>query len=167
MKSPSSIRRTQDVRLLAFLACSAAMLGAGCYHGPKSGYGFQLPDGDPFRGRAAFIELKCTNCHAVDGVQLPAPTVAPENVVMLGGEVERVKTYGQLVTAIIHPTPPALPAGTSLPPTATLTRPKMVPVNDRMSVEQLVDLVVFLQPHYKQIEVHPSYTDPRGFPASF
>ena len=168
MNSRPTSRRTRNLRLFAFFsACLAAILGAGCYHGPKSGFGFQLPEGDPFRGRLAFIDLKCTNCHSVDGVQLPTPTVLPADVVVLGGEVERVKTYGQLVTAIIHPNPPALPAGTVLPPSSTVTKPQMRAVNDRMTVEQLVDLVVFLQPHYKEIQARPSFTDPRGYPTSF
>ena len=65
--------------------------------------GFSLPPGDPIAGRVAFIELKCSNCHSVFG---DAEFVrAPEYdglIVPLGGEVRVVKSYGELVTAIIH-----------------------------------------------------------------
>src|ERR1019366_9783230 len=92
----------KKMSLIALAAGWAVLGGSGCTPSPKSGYGFQLPDGDPIRGRVAFVELKCASCHRVDGVQLPAPTVKPEYVVTLGGEVTQVRTYGRLVTSIIH-----------------------------------------------------------------
>ena len=65
--------------------------------------GFVLPSGDNEKGKQAFIELKCHQCHTVAGELLPE-NVEPSMVKLhLGGEVYRVKTYGQLVTSVIHP----------------------------------------------------------------
>ena len=86
-----------SVALLILLtaACSAR----------KSGAGFRLPDGDVQRGKAAFMELKCSTCHTVAGTEIPVPNkdYAYVRVVVLGGEVRQVKTYGALVTSIINP----------------------------------------------------------------
>jgi hypothetical protein len=100
-----------------------------------------LPPGDSERGRAAFIALKCHECHTVEGVtDLPAPTTTTP--IHLGGEVDRLRSYDRLVTAIIHPDikrevqPPA--GATAMPV-----------VNDKMTVTQMVDLTTFLLPRYR------------------
>jgi hypothetical protein len=78
-------------------------------------------------------------------------------MVTLGGEVTRVKTYGELVTSIInpshrlargYPTEEVSAAGESLMALAYL--------NDVMTVQQLIDLVAFLQARY---EVRPPAYD--------
>lgn len=136
------------------LPCVLLSLGwlAGCDSGPKSGRGLVLPAGSAERGRAAFVELKCCQCHRVDGVEnLPAPVVAAEKIVVLGGKVTRLRTYGELVTSIIHP-PPG-PAEIRGEPVGKEARNlAMKPVNDTMTVTQLVDLVTFLHPRYTRLE---------------
>lgn len=131
-------------RLAAF---SLLALLAGCDVGPKSGKGFRLPDGDPLKGRAAFVALKCTTCHKVAGLDLPAPKEGIE-VVTLGGEVRTVQTYGQLVTSVINPSHSLVKRH---PPEAVSEngKSKMPVFNDTMTVSQLVDLVAFLQAQYK------------------
>jgi len=86
---------------LLMTAC-LLMLVAGC-SGPKSARGFSLPDGDPTRGQATFVELHCHACHTVSGVDSPELEPKPERPIALGGEVARLKTYGELVTSIINP----------------------------------------------------------------
>ena len=121
--------------LLTFGLLATGLL-AGCDSGPKSGKGFVFPVGDAARGRAAFVELKCCNCHTVAGVDgLPAPTVAPEKVLALGGDVVRLRTYGNLVTSVIHP---------SYELSDKYTGPR--------GPEQMLDLVTFLHPRYKRLE---------------
>lgn len=135
--------KTETLGLAAMLTLA---LLAGCDSGPKSGRGFVFPEGDSGRGRKAFTDLKCYACHRVDGVaDLPAPTVAPEKVVLLGGEVVAVRTYGELVTAVIHPDKAVTAGG----PATQGTR--MPPVNDTMTVTQMLDIVTFLHPRYKQL----------------
>ena len=137
-----------SMRLLVVpMATLLAVVLVGCA-GQKSGAGFRLPDGDAAAGKMAFQELKCHQCHRVQGVDLPAPTVKPPVPVVLGGEIPHVKTDGDLVTSIINPShrisaafkPEDVrqPDGTSRMPDLTTT----------MTVRQLVDVVAFLQTHY-------------------
>ena len=87
--------------VLMFLA--AVSLGgiAGCNPQAK---GFALPPGDAEAGRSAFIEIGCNACHSVVGqVELAIDASAGNPHVVLGGEVTRIKTYGDLVTSIINP----------------------------------------------------------------
>jgi L-cysteine S-thiosulfotransferase len=124
-------------------------LFAGACDNLQSGRRLRLPKGSAENGKTAFVALKCTECHTVVGVELPKPTVASEFVVELGGNVPRLRTVGDLLTSIIHPTQgvsfrmkrPAVGAPTSGMPT----------MNDMMTVAQLVDLVRFLQPRYSEM----------------
>ena len=104
---------------------------------PESGRRLRLPKGSPEAGQAAFIALKCTECHSVAGVALQKPTIAPNLVVELGGNVPRLRMVGDLVTSIIHPTQsvsfkmkrPAVGRPVSSMPT----------INDVMTVAQMVE----------------------------
>jgi len=132
-------------RILMLLALTAALVG--CDMGPQSAVGFRLPDGDAAAGQTAFLELDCTACHTVAGVSLP-PTTAPGPVsVELGGTVTRIQTYGNLVTSIINPShkfSPRFPAEDI----AVDGVSKMRIYNEVITVQQVVDIVAFLQPHY-------------------
>jgi len=132
----------------AFLPCLVlAGLLAGC-SGQKSLRSFRMPEGDAARGQTAFVSLRCHNCHTVSGIDLPAPTAAPADQLMLGGEVARLRTYGDLLTAIIHPK-----AGISEkiagPERKKMKESPMPGVNDVMTVQEMIDLVTFLQPRYR------------------
>ncbi|HVT73326.1 MAG TPA: hypothetical protein VHD61_09325 [Lacunisphaera sp.] len=132
---------------LFWLALPSLALLAACNPGPKSGRGFVLPEGDAVRGEKAFAELKCCECHRVDGVaSLPVPA-DPAHTVLLGGQVSHVRTYGELVTAVIHPSY----ARTVLVPKIDGKELAMPNVNDTMTVAQLRDIVTFLQPHYRPL----------------
>ena len=122
---------------------------AACDPGPTSSRGFRLPDGDVEAGKAAFVALRCNACHTVEGTQLPPPETTGPVEVHLGGKVHRVRTYGELVTAIIHPSfdlARGYPAeeisrdGTSIMPD----------FDSAMTVRQMVDLVAFLQSTYSE-----------------
>jgi mono/diheme cytochrome c family protein len=136
------------VKRTAFLTCLlVAGLVAGC-SGQKSVRRFHLPDGDASRGQTAFVSLRCHTCHTVSGIDLPAPTAAPADQLMLGGEVARLRTYGDVLTAIIHPK-----AGISdkipSPERKKMKESPMPGVNDVMTVQEMIDLVAFLQPRYR------------------
>ncbi|HLT91150.1 MAG TPA: hypothetical protein VKZ85_09420 [Woeseiaceae bacterium] len=122
---------------------------AGCYGEPESGMGFRLPDGDAERGREAFVELQCHSCHVVRDMELPAPDTI-EMEVVLGREVGRVQTYGELVTSIINPSHRLAPHYTH--PEVTVdgeSRMTTAYLNEVITVQQLIDLVAFLQPLYR------------------
>ena len=67
--------------------------------------------------------------------------------VELGGKVTRVKTYGQLVTAIINPSHKLAP-GYPLDEVSAEGESIMPGDNGFMTVQELIDIVMFLQPHY-------------------
>ena len=127
----------------------------GCDRAKRMSRGFVFPVGVEARGRQAFVELECYNCHRVDGVpDLPGPAVPSERVVILGGKVAKVRNYGDLVTAIIHP---KYELSDKLVNRAAYPESPMHVVNDRMTVAQMLDIVTFLQPHYHELE--PVYPD--------
>ena len=89
--------QTVRVLLVATLLCFL-----GCSPSPKSSKGFTLPDGDVVAGKAAYVSLQCNACHRISGVD-QVVAEAGKTPIALGGEVARIKTYGELVTAIINP----------------------------------------------------------------
>lgn len=131
-----------------------------CDQGRQSGKGLVLPKGNVENGRLAFLELECHKCHTVAEVDLPAHSLeTPIIQFQLGGEVSRVKTYGQLVTAITNPkhivSPKYLLEIRKLAKEENTDSP-MPSFNDVMTVTQLIDLVTFLDAQYKRFM--PYYT---------
>jgi sulfur-oxidizing protein SoxX len=130
----------------ALLPLMAAL--AAC--SPESPLGFRLPDGDPVAGRQAFLDLGCNACHEVAG----EPIEYLEGIVRveLGGETTHVRTYGELVTSIINPSHKIAPrdraGGAILDGESIMT---YVYLNQIMTVQELVDLVAFLQPTYEVV----------------
>jgi len=112
--------------------------------------GFRLPDGDAEAGREAFLYMQCHQCHSIKGEQLPGIPGQEPPYVELGGMVTQVKTYGQLVTAIINPSH-KLASGYAKEVVSDDGVSKMYVYNDHMTVKELTDIVTFLQPYYKVI----------------
>jgi mono/diheme cytochrome c family protein len=120
---------------------------SGCSGGVQSGRGFRLPDGDVDQGRQAFLDLKCNSCHEVAGEALPPPSSFN---LRLGGETIHVRTYGELVTSVINPSHVVKDQYRE-----ALTEAQLSPMpefNHVMTVEQMIDLVAFLQPQYHLVE---------------
>ena len=135
---------------------------AGCNREPKSGEGFVFPEGNAENGKKAFVDLKCYKCHRIAGESgMPAPTVSPGKVMILGGKMPRRRTYGDLVTSIIHPSY-ELSENFVRPETGMRTDSPMKSFNETMTVAQLLDIVTFLQPHFQELEpsVSQSYHKP-------
>ena len=148
------------MRVVIALLASIVLL-QGCEQEPVNSPAlFRLPTGDPVAGRKAFVDLRCYICHEVQGIEQKFEGT-PAAHVELGGKVTRVKSYAELVTAIINPThkvAPDQPPKGSTPGDASLM--SIAGLNDVMTVTQLVDLVAFLQPQYK-VEI-PKY-DPYAY----
>ena len=123
---------------------------SGCTRTPESAAGFRLPDGDQIAGRQQFIDLQCHQCHSIPGETFPEILNVDPPDVVLGGDVTRVKTYGELVAAIINPSH-KLAKGYADEEVSEGGVSRMRVYNDVMTVKQLTDLVVFLQPHYKVV----------------
>lgn len=119
---------------------------SGCDRDRMSEKGFRLPDGDAMAGREAFLYMQCNQCHTISGEQLPMiPGAGP--YVQLGGTVTRVKTYGELITAIINPSH-KLADGYAEALVAEDGESNMYVYNRFMTVQELTDIVMFLQPYY-------------------
>lgn len=129
----------------------------------SSDRGFRMPTGDAVAGEEAFASLQCAQCHTVQGVDRFSEVAVADGLdVNLGGQVRIVKSYGELVTAIIHPNESIrpdvlrrydLPNGNTLMPDYT----------EKMTTRQLVDLVTFLGEHYEVVmPEYPSNYYPYG-----
>lgn len=116
--------------------------------------GFALPEGNIENGKINFVGLSCNQCHSV--ADLGWEGIKGQDVHLhLGGEVTKVKTYGELVTAIINPSHRIasnfrrqMAAGDTLSP--------MPNYNEVMTVQELVDLVTFLEKQYN-VTPPPTY----------
>ena len=142
-----------------WISLLAAVGLTACNEGPKTGKGFRLPDGDPEKGKAAFVNLQCHTCHPVVGVDLPTPPSKGQVNIFLGGEVTQLRSYGDLVTSVINPSHGLSPGfdkkkleGSKLSP--------MPDFNQVMTVAQMIDLVAFLHPRYKKLDPAPYYPMP-------
>ncbi len=133
------------------------LLFTGCTNGPRSGYGFALPDGDAAVGEEVFVRLRCNDCHAVQGRPALREGIEPLMTVSLGGKTTKIKTYGELVTSIINPSH-RISQRSLLEPTEEDGRSKMRNYNDVTTISELIDLVAFLQAQYPYV-VGPSYGD--------
>ena len=134
------------MRSIGWILLGCAIV-CGCELGPRSGRGLRLPDGEPDRGRAAFLELGCWSCHDVAGVSLAVERERADPIVVLGGEVTRIETHGELITSIVHPSR-ELAEGYPVAAISEEGRSRMRALNERMTVAQLIDLTAFLQRSY-------------------
>ena len=128
------------------LVALSLLFASGC---EPQARGFALPPGDESLGLEAFRELQCNQCHSIPGViKKRYDSLYPEVEVVLGGPVQRIKTYGQLVTAIIHPGKAVTRA---VPESGMVDKDtSIMPVyNGAMTVEQLVNIATFLQETYE------------------
>lgn len=138
---------------IALLLCLTAL--AACT--PKSPFGFRLPDGDVVAGRQAFVELGCNACHEVAGV--PIEYLQGIAHVQLGGKTTHLRTYGELVTSIINPSHKIAPRHREAGAVPVLEGESVMTylyLNQVMTVQQLVDLVAFLQPTYEVVQPPPA-----------
>ena len=156
-RKADEMRRLQRVIVASLLALSIS--GVGCMPAPSSGKGFTLPAGDSAKGKEVFVAQSCHHCHNVVGVDRPAEDEREMDVV-IGGEVNRISTYGELVTSIINPSH-KLAAGYMKEDVSEEGESKMRNYNDVLTVTELIDLVAFLQSKYSirapEITDYPMY----------
>ena len=143
--------------LLAVILVSLVVL-VGCDRDTMmSEKGFRLPDGDAQAGREAFLYMQCHQCHTIRGEELPEISGMEPPYVELGGKVTKVKTYGELVTSIINPSH-KLAKGYAAEVVSEDGESNMYIYNSHMTVQELVDIVMFLQPYYDVVVPDYRYT---------
>jgi mono/diheme cytochrome c family protein len=121
----------------------AAMLtiAAGCNSDRQASARLRLAGGDAARGKAAFAALGCPECHAVAGLD-PPRSAALSSAPALGGTVNYRPSAGRLASSIVY----------------KAAESRMPHYADRMTVQQLTDIVVFLQAQYTERLVVPPLT---------
>jgi sulfur-oxidizing protein SoxX len=129
-------------------------LVSGCN---KESKGFALPAGDLEAGKATFEALNCNACHSIADIQWKGQD--EELRLPLGGETTRIKTYGELVTSVINPSHKISDTGNEAL-VDSAGNSKMKVYNDVITVQELVDLVTFLQSEYKIIVPEQQYYYP-------
>ena len=136
--------------VMALILASLVALGACDRDAMMSSKGFRLPDGDAVVGREAFLYMQCHQCHTIDGEELPLIPGQEMPYVELGGKVTKVKTYGELITAIINPSH-ELARGYAEEVVSQDGESNMYIYNTHMTVQELIDIVMFLQPEYEVV----------------
>lgn len=135
------------MRYTVMIAGSATIL-SGCDQGPKSGYGFTLPEGDVAAGEIAFKRFQCSDCHAIAERADLRAEINPVMTVPLGGGTTRIQTYGQLVTSVINPSH-RISQKFSSESVEEGGVSHMRTYNDIMTVSEMTDIVTFLQEQYE------------------
>jgi len=134
----------------------AVAMFSGCERDYMSERGFSLPEGNAIAGKETFLYMQCNECHTIKGMDLPKVPLSDPPFVELGGEVSKVKTYGDLVTSIINPSH-KIAKGYPVEEVSNDGESKMYNYNGFMTVQELVDIVMFLQPHYEVVIPHSAY----------
>lgn len=129
--------------LLMFILLCGGMLSSSCNEQAR---GFSLPGGDIEEGKATFGRLACNSCHSISDIEWKGGNDSSE--IPLGGEVSIQKTYGELVTSVINPSH-KIARDYKKQGVTEEGLSKMKNYNEVMTVQELVDLVTFLQSEYK------------------
>ena len=144
--SSKSILDTRWYYLVMFILVCGGLLMSSCNEHSR---GFALPEGDIEKGKMAYKRLACNTCHSISGIAWKAGNDSLLNI-SLGGEVplSSKKSYGELVTSVINPSHKIARGYESI---ATIEEgiSRMDNYNYVMTVQELIDLVAFLQSEYK------------------
>ena len=152
-----SIKHLRHIAPGNLLAALLLLLLSACSDDSKPVKGFVLPDGDIARGKQVFIDYNCHACHTIPGIEFPPVDFDVPFVLEIGGEVYRVKNYGELMTAIVNPDHIISGEYRALMESAD-REPVLSPMPDygeEMTVAELIDLVAFLHAQYTKLQ--PDY----------
>ncbi|MDC1379154.1 hypothetical protein N8273_00790 [Algibacter sp.] len=137
--------------LMVFVLLCGSLLISSCNSQAR---GFALPEGDIEKGKVTYKRLACIECHSIPNIEWKG---GKDNLkIHLGGEVTSLKTYGDLVTSVINPSHKVA----SFYNQKTSTEgglSNMKNYNEIMTVQELIDLVTFLQSEYQVISPPTHY----------
>lgn len=136
--------------LIMFVLLCGSMLISSC---DRQERGFALPEGDIEKGKVAYERLACNECHSISNVDWRSGKDSLK--IHLGGEVTSLKTYGDLVTSVINPSHKV--AGFYKQKTAEGDLSMMKNYNEVMTVQELIDVVTFLQSEYEVVSPPTKY----------
>lgn len=152
-----SDRTARSAGWAGLIAAVALLALSACSPDAKPVKGFVLPPGDAEQGRQVFVDFNCHACHTIPGVEFPEVDFEPPFVLEIGGEVYRVKNYGELLTAVVNPDHIISPQYRAM--LARAERDAVISpmpyYGEEMTVAELVDLVEFLHGQYTKLQ--PQY----------
>ena len=149
----TNIIRKSLWKILSLLVFAVgAFVHSGCN---QNSIGFALPPGDVEDGRNTFVELSCNTCHSVADIAFLG-VEGKDLHFELGGEVTRIKSYGDLVTSIINPSHKIARDFKRTLDVKKVDSP-MINYNNIMTVQELVDVVTFLQKQYYVVKPESYY----------
>ena len=141
---------------ISLFAITLGVLSA-CSDEGKPVKGFVLPEGDITQGGQVFVDFKCHGCHTIPDVEFPDVGFTPPFILEIGGEVYRVKNYGELLTAVVNPDHIISPKYVAMLEKANREAviSPMPYYAEEMTVAELLDLVAFLHAQYTRLQ--PQY----------
>jgi len=154
------MRNLQFRQLPILLFAGALVFAVSCNTQSR---GCVLPPGDAENGKRLFTGLNCDDCHSIADIPWKGSKDANAPHVALGGTVSEMKAYGELVTSVINPSHKISKtyreeAGATLP--GGRSRMEQYNYNEVMSVEELIDIVAFLQSEYRLVMPDNPYPYP-------
>ena len=152
-----STRKLSQLGWSGMLAIITLLALAACTGDAKPVKGFVLPQGDVAQGEQVFVDFNCHGCHTIPEMEFPKTEFEPPFILEIGGEVYRVKNYGELLTAVVNPDHII-----SLKYRAMLEQANREAIispmpyyGEEMTVAELIDLVEFLHAQYTKLQ--PQY----------
>jgi len=140
-----------------FLLAAMLLAVSACSEEGRPVKGFVLPEGDIAQGEQVFIDFNCHSCHTIPGTEFPEVEFKPPFILEIGGEVYRVRRYGELLTAIVNPDHIISPKYIAMLNRAdrdAIISP-MPYFGEDLTVAELIDLVAFLHAQYTKLQ--PQY----------
>lgn len=143
--------------LPGLFAAFALLALTACTGDAKPVKGFVLPQGDVAQGEQVFVDFNCHGCHTIPGIEFPKTDFEAPFVLEIGGEVYRVKNYGELLTAVVNPDHIISPQYRAMLARAEREAgiTPMPYYGEEMTVAELIDLVEFLHAQYTKLQ--PQY----------
>lgn len=150
----SSLRsRSTLLKMLLGVLLIAVLALASCVQQSR---GFVLPKGDIAEGKDLFQTMSCTDCHSISDLEWNGPEGGVH--IRLGGEVTKIKTYGELVTSVINPSHKLSEDYQRIISDRQGTSPmESYYYNEIMTVEELTNIVAFLQSEYQVVAPDDPY----------
>ena len=136
--------------LMVFALLSLGLLITSC---KEQARGFALPEGNVENGKVTYTRLGCNECHSISEIEWKGGNDSLK--IKLGGEVSIQKSYAELVTSVINPSHKIAWSHKSNASTEE-GYSKMKNYNEIMTVQELIDIVSFLQSEYK-VQTPPTY----------
>lgn len=138
-------------------AMAVLLVLSACYGDNKPVKGFVLPAGDVAQGEQVFVDFNCHACHTIPGIEFPDVEHKPPLQMVIGGEMYRVQSRGELLTAVVNPDQDISFKYQAMMEQAhrEVVLSPMPYRGEEMTVAEMLDLIEFLHAQYTKLQ--PEY----------